>query len=290
MKPWMKVLMWFGLGGIVGYFAGSQIGYNNAKHEDEEIINDAYRRGRMDAINPEAPTIYKVEELTEEDVKNIMTIEEYQEMMRKKYGYPDPEWRYIDNPAAQSEDEDAEMPMDEPIVPEPENEGVHVVSHEEVHPDGTTIQYGTIEGPGDIIHGRKMSDIESVSALFDDPPTIPDSAISQFHPTFLDIRVVDETEYDTRGDLDEETLLFYEGDEVLFNCRTQEIIPSDEYNATIGVATLEGFRVGPGPAKDELWVINENNCRYHIMRLDDAFTDAVDGNCAPTDDYDEDDV
>ena len=261
MKPWMKVLMWFGLGGIVGYFAGSQIGYNSAKHEDEEIINDAYRRGRIDAINPEAPVIYDVKELTEEDVKDIMTIEEYQEMMRKKYGYPDPEWRYIDNPAAQSEDEDVEMPMDEPIVPEPENEGVHVVSHEEVHPDGTTIRYGTIEGPGDI---------------------------SQFHPTFLDIRVVDEAEYNTRGDLDEETLLFYEGDEVLFNCRTQEIIPDDEYNATIGVATLEGFRVGPGPAKDELWVINENNCRYHIMRIEDAFTDAVDGNCAPTDDDEED--
>lgn len=251
MKPWMKFLMWFGLGGFVGFFAGQQVGY---------------KKGNADAcasFNVEPATIYKVEEIGQGEPVDIQSVEEYQKSMREKYGWPDPEWQVVGQPGT---DEDAEMPMDEPIVPEPENEGT-----------------------GDIIHGRKMSDIESASALFDDPPTIPVNDIPQFHPTFLDIRVVDKSEYDNRGDLDEENLIFYEGDEVLYNCRTQQIIPDDEYNATIGVGTLEAFRVGPGPAKDEIYVINENNCRYTIQRMDDAFTDAVDGNCAPTDDDNDND-
>lgn len=34
MKPWMKILMWFGLGAGIGFFAGQQVGRNQAEKEE----------------------------------------------------------------------------------------------------------------------------------------------------------------------------------------------------------------------------------------------------------------
>ena len=93
-----------------------------------------------------------------------------------------------------------------------------------------------------------------------------------------------EEEYDSRGDLEEKVLIYYEGDEVLYCVEDQKPIGEDEQPCLIGIGTLEGFRVGPGAPKDELFVINETYGRFKIYRMDDAFTDAVDGNCAPEDD------
>lgn len=41
MKPWMKVLMWLGLGGGIGFFAGYQMGARKAG----EAYNDGYSAG-----------------------------------------------------------------------------------------------------------------------------------------------------------------------------------------------------------------------------------------------------
>lgn len=39
MKPWMKALVWLGLGGGIGFFAGYQLGYGRACKEMEEPLN-----------------------------------------------------------------------------------------------------------------------------------------------------------------------------------------------------------------------------------------------------------
>ena len=36
MKPWMKALVWLGLGGGIGFFAGMQIGYRQGKRDETE--------------------------------------------------------------------------------------------------------------------------------------------------------------------------------------------------------------------------------------------------------------
>lgn len=231
MKPWMRILMWFGLGTALGYCAGKQVGYTKAKREDEGLVNNAYERGKSDLFkdtmqefndiasqyrieNPDIqqPVVYERHELTKEDVKDIEN------------------W---------PPEDDAEMPMEEPAI----------------------------------------DDLDNLDA----------SDIPQFHPTFVIPRVVSEEEYDKCGDLDEKTLIYYEGDEVLYCCEDRRPIGEDEQPALIGIGTLEAFRAGPGAPKDELYVINETYGRFKIIRMDDAFADAVDGTCAP-DDEDDDDV
>lgn len=260
MKPWMKFLMWFGLGTALGLSAGHQIGYNKAKHEDEQIVNNAYSTGHQDGITAFAERVIAPSSNDYQQAVNHL---------RERYGFSNPQEQYVDPPQPATdvvccehdlpnEEEDAEMPMEEPVVPEPENEGVRVESRSEEYPEGS-ITYGVIKGPGDI---------------------------PQFHPTYEIPRIVTEEEYDSYGDLDEKVLIYYEGDDVLYCVEDQKPIGEDEQPCLIGIGTLQGFRVGPGEPKDELFVVNETYGRFKILRMDDAFADAVDGTCAPDDDDD----
>lgn len=246
MKPWMRILMWFGLGTALGYCAGKQVGYRKAKVEDEQLVNNAYERGKSDLFkdtmqefndiasqyrieNPDIqqPVVYERHELTKEDVQKIE------------------DW-----PA----EDDAEMPMDEPAIDDLDN-----------------------------------MEAGYVTAM--DDPNGPDvSGIPPFHPTFIIPQIVSEEEYDKCGDLDEKTLIYYEGDDVLYCCEDRRPIGEDEQPALIGIGTLEGFRAGPGEPKDELYVVNDTYGRFKIIRMDDAFADAVDGTCAPDDEDDDDDI
>ena len=92
-----------------------------------------------------------------------------------------------------------------------------------------------------------------------------------------------EEEYDQHGDLDEKILIYYEGDEVLYCVEDQRVIGDDEIPCLIGEGTLMEFRVGP-EVKDEIFVINETYGRFKVYRMDEAFSDAVDGNFGPEDD------
>lgn len=297
MKPWMKVLMWFGLGASLGFFVGQRAGYNQAKREDEQIVNDAYTKGFSDG-SEEGNPFAKLGRRFAETAKN--------------FGYiprKDPETGEVDAVPANWEE------LQQQNLREMQND--------------MEAAKKARENTGDILQGRKMSDIESASALFDDPPEIPadviatvvdpngedeedaempmdepvmpddgiempmgidegdpngDIGVVQFHPTYTAPRVVSHEEYDSRGDLDETTLIFYEGDEVLYCTSDQKPMgPEDQYS-TIGVGTLNEFHAGPGPAKDEIYVINDTYGRFKIIRVDGAFTDEVDGCAGPSDD------
>ena len=271
MKPWMRILMWFGLGTALGYCAGKQVGYTKAKREDEGLVNNAYERGKSDLFKDtmqefnDIASQYRIEN---PDIQQPATFvghraTDAESAMIDVQDFPDVELpRYSDEmldklaaiprqielakeackkwePDPDPED-DAEMPMDEPAI--------------------------------DDLDNLEASDI---------PP---------FHPTFIIPRVVSEEEYDNCGDLDEKTLIYYEGDDVLYCVEDQKPIGEDEQPALIGIGTLEAFRAGPGAPKDELYVINETYGRSKIFRMDDAFADAVDGTCAPDDEDDDDDV
>lgn len=317
MKPWMRILMWFGLGTALGYCAGKQVGYRKGKTENQYLIDKSYHQGRADGqllvseelnefnkiasqyratpLSPEdiqfiqervknrdiqQPVIYERHELTKEDIKDIETwppdsalighratnaessmtdIQDYPEIDDKIVSIP----RQVElaketakkwEPEEPYPDDEPEMPMDEPAIDDLDN----------------------LEA--------------SYNTALDDPMNPKQSDIPPFHPTFTIPQIVSEEEYDKCGDLDEKTLIYYEGDDVLYCCEDRRPIGEDEQPALIGIGTLEGFRAGPGEPKDELYVVNETYGRFKIIRMDDAFADAVDGTCAPDDEDDDDDI
>jgi hypothetical protein len=214
MKPWMKMLMWFGLGGAVGFFAGQQIGYNKAKKEDDEVVNDAYDRGKNDGARD------MIDSLKTETMRCVA----------RELGYITPE------------EEDAEMPMDPPEMPD------------------------------------------------DDEPVEPASTTAMpFHPTMLIPEIVTEEQFCDRVDLDEELILWYELDDVLYDVKDQKPLGPEDQANSIGLGAVHEFYSTVGGIKDEVFVINEAlGTRYRIQRIEDAFIDAVDGGAGPEEDYEDD--
>lgn len=267
MKPWMKVLMWFGLGGSLGYVIGKRFGYTKAKKEDEEIVNEAYDRGLHDG-NPLNGFADKVQELKD----NL------------GYLFPEPDERNVNEDAIQGLRAKGN-PVDEyagdefHMVDIPENDPIVEVLTP-VHPEGE-----------DDESWEPVEDEEDAEMPMEEP-TMPDDGIGdipQFHPTYTAPQIVTQEEYDSRGDLDEKVLIFYEGDEVLYCTEDQKPMGEEDQYSTIGIGTLNEFHAGPGAAKDEIYVINETYGRFKIIRVDGAFVDEVDGIAGPEDDDEESD-
>ena len=224
LKPWMKILMWAGVGAVIGYFAGERIGHKRGVRETQEIIDR-----RLDEIDEEeileaneadnALNEYRGDrDYSREDYDHLQTVEGINKILQERGIQP-------------ATEEEAEMPTN---VPQLED---------------------------------------------DDPRVVP-----QLHPTQILPKIVSEEEYyQNPWEFEEEKLLFYELDEVLYNTSTQSIV---EYpDNVLGVGTLFEFHVGPGPAKDTIYVINEIfGTRFRVDRIDDAFQDCVDGGVHPEDD------
>ena len=228
MKPWMKILMWFGLGATVGFFAGQQAGYNKAKDEDEAIINDAYERGKDDGYNCTFEGSMK--QLNEQVAQAKNSLRQFSEA----YGYSE-------DPGVPIDEEDAEMPMEPPEMPD--------------ECDEETTEINTEELP--------------------------------FHPTMLAPEIVTEEQFASRDDLNEELLLWYQLDDVLYDCSDQKPMGPEDQATSIGVGTLNEFFAGP-EVKDEIYVINETYAsKFRIQRIEDAFMDAVDGTAGPDEDDDD---
>ena len=218
MKTWMKVLMWVGLGGALGFFTGLTVGRNtkipDEEDESEEARNwNSYSDGYWDG--------YEARE--EEGAKAKKAISEY-EGNSQSYEV------VVEEPAT---DEVPEMPMDEPVI--------------------------------------------------DDL----DEDIPEAHPQDFVPKIISENEYyENPWQDDQQRLIFYEMDEVLFN-------PEDKAKWTsrtaqdrlLGVGTLFGFQKD----EDTIYVRNETlGVIFRVDRVDAAYDDIVSGADAP--DYVEDDT
>lgn len=117
---------------------------------------------------------------------------------------------------------------------------------------------------------------------------IPD--IPVLHPTQLVPVIISESEYEANEwEYDKEKLVYYAGDDVLYNSATQSIIENP--NDVLGIGTLiAGFGGDPKNPVDVIYVKNETyGTLFRVEQVDDAFCDAVDGTAGPEDDDPEED-
>ena len=102
LKTWMKILMWSGLSGGIGFFAGYHIGAISKK--PEKTYDDGWNDGYTQRVSENYET--------------------YIDRLRKEYGGDfDGDHTDLLRPVTDEED-DAEMPEEEPVIPEPFEEEI----------------------------------------------------------------------------------------------------------------------------------------------------------------------
>lgn len=128
MKPWMKALVWLGLGGGIGFFAGYQLGYGRACKEMEPTLN------QLNDLNEHAVQKFEKErdDLTREHARELAeTRELYEAAMAAQREYlgekddevkdvieEDPEMPEVpDLPDDPLEDEEIPQPHPEDFLP-----------------------------------------------------------------------------------------------------------------------------------------------------------------------------
>lgn len=105
MKPWMKILMWAGLGGGIGFFAGYQVGSRGRGR----MITTAYEEGKTDGYFE--CTLQRDEY---ESVMNTYRGDDFEEDLDED-GMPNVSPSEDDD---EEEEEDAEMPEEIPVIDE----------------------------------------------------------------------------------------------------------------------------------------------------------------------------
>ena len=121
MKFWMKALVWLGLGGGIGFFAGYRVGVSakqEAANDISERINRAEERNELIKQNYKAraeyiENHYKSEVLRLEEKLRIAN--DAMDALQKYKGLDTEELPFS---AEEKEDEDPEMPMEEPEMPD----------------------------------------------------------------------------------------------------------------------------------------------------------------------------
>ena len=85
MKPWMKILVWFGLGAGLGFFAGQQVGKKQGEKEYEQSLvenTEAYERAEaeaneaLDGYSGDSDEVYTEESYAESDDPEMPTEED----------------------------------------------------------------------------------------------------------------------------------------------------------------------------------------------------------------------
>ena len=210
MKPWMKILMWLGLGGGIGFFAGYQFGVRTEKSRSEEREQHAYYAWRVDEVTDQAMDALDNYRGGDFDGDHVCVI-------------PD------DDP---------------PMVEEPP-----VIGDEE--------------------------EIEEIPEL---------------HPQHMIPEQINEEDYyNNPWGYDQESLVYYEMDEVLYDKDTRNALKTkDEQDQVVGIGMLFNFYLKDGEALDAIFVKNDTmGVIFRIDRLDAAYTDEIDGGDSP--EYEEDD-
>ena len=266
MKPWMKILMWVGLGFGLGFFAGERVGSRISEKEIEQVRAEAAKAYGL----ADAESLSRALELAKNSVYGL-TSAKFDKMTSETARS-----RYYEAAKAMNDyrgDTDGDK-----CAPVPS--GIQTV--EEI--DMVLRKPATDEE--DIPEMVTAEELEQMQETLDDDRG---ANIRQLHPTHILPEIVSEEEfYQNLWEYEEEKLLWYEGDEVLYNATTQSIIEQPEN--VIGEGTLYEFRAGVGEPKDTIYVINEiYGTRFRIDRLDGFFNEEVDRNIHPDDDDIDDD-
>lgn len=209
MKNWMKILMWAGLGGGIGFFAGLQVGSRRAAVMETEHWEAVYNNGHTDGY---AKAV--------EDNKNAWkeVTQQIAESAIKDYG-GDTDGDHVNV-----------IPDEEPPMPE---EPVAIGDEEEIE-------------------------------------------IPQLHPQHLvPVQITEEEYYENPWHYDQESLIFYEMDEVLFNKDTREAMTTkDDQDQVVGIGMLFNFYLKDGESLDAIFVKNDTmGTIFRIDRMDAAYMD-----------------
>lgn len=138
--------------------------------------------------------------------------------------------------------------------------------------------------------------IYSPTTQVEDDPDMPteediaiDPDIPQLHPTHMEPEIIGPEEFNANiWRYDIRPLIFYSGDEVLYDESNEEVITEPEN--LIGIGTLHGFGGDPNNPVETLYVKSDTwGTLFRIDRVEGIFADEVDGIVHPEDDEPEDD-
>lgn len=104
MKLWMKALIWLGLGGGIGFFAGYQVGYLRNKTEIEQSAVELVNDKRHEIEEKQEAEIRRLEEKLKIANEAVVAIQQYKGLDTEQLPFKE-------------EEEDPEMPMEEPEMP-----------------------------------------------------------------------------------------------------------------------------------------------------------------------------
>lgn len=117
LKPWMQALLWLGLGGGIGFFAGIRRGYNNGFDAGLEAMREASEPVEADPDAPQAGTDEKHGDIPGVERHTFYTSDEEALLAAGSKMIAEALKEY--NPLlAAGQDEDPDMPMDVPEMPD----------------------------------------------------------------------------------------------------------------------------------------------------------------------------
>lgn len=143
MKAWMRALVWLGLGGGIGFFAGFRVGNRMKKEEAEAIygrLDRAEKRNddlehnyqvNVDTIRNEYESQIAI--LKAENAQNTKDAKEAMDALREYLGGKDD--LDVDNQNPEEDPEDAEMPMEDPVIDDPLEEEDEEEEIRQPHPE-----------------------------------------------------------------------------------------------------------------------------------------------------------
>lgn len=128
--------------------------------------------------------------------------------------------------------------------------------------------------------GKHVEDPEEEAEMPEDPPEIGDEeeiegrTIPELHPQHLiPERITEEEYYENPWGDDQEQLLYYEGDRVLFNKNTRKALKTpDAIDQAIGLAMILSFYRKDGEVLDAIFVRNPTmGVIFRIDRLEASY-------------------
>lgn len=166
-------------------------------------------------------------------------------------------WQVGERQNTRMEEEEAEQPAKD----EPEEEAYQVTVDD---------MLGTYRGD---INGDEVDEA---------PPIV------QLHPTYISpVQIMEEEFNYNENGYDLHDMVWYEGDEVLYDETKQEIVPEPE--SEIGLGMLDAFGGDPRRAVDVIYVKNDTFGKlYRIVKSPEAFNEEVDGTAPGPSEYDDD--